>query len=472
MFFAKKFFGKILLLGLLISISTHGNAQRQKADSIKILLGKETVDSNRVTLMWQMAAATYLFNPDTALVEAQEALALARNIGFQEGESRSLGVIANTFLRLGNYPRAMEYNLKKLKLEEKRNKPKNLASVLMSIGVVYVSQEEYRNALSYYFKSDSVISHDNIESLKFSSNLNIGDAFDKLDILDSAFLFYNSALKEARKLQDDDLIGAAYTGLGHVYRKQSNFILSDSSYKLAITHLEAATDDDLLCEVYLGLAKLYEAFNKNDEAAKYATTSFMIGKKGGFEQRQLDAVTYLAILYKKINNIYSAYTYLSLQQVLNDSVNSKARIKEAQRISSDEKLRQLELAENKRKAEKERSQQLQMLLIGIFIPGLFLLTLFLSRVKVHVKLIRLLGVLSLLIFFEFLTLILHPTVANLTHHTPIYEILIFVCIAAILIPLHHRAEHWLIHKLIHHRIHHPDPDNKTVNSPVKENTKT
>jgi hypothetical protein len=67
--------------------------------------------------------------------------------------------------------------------------------------------------------------------------------------------------------------------------------------------------------------------------------------------------------------------------------------------------------------------------------------------------IRGLGVLSLLFFFEYLTLLLHPTVSDITNHNPILEILIFVVLASILIPLHHRAEHWLIHRLIHHRIH-------------------
>jgi hypothetical protein len=75
-----------------------------------------------------------------------------------------------------------------------------------------------------------------------------------------------------------------------------------------------------------------------------------------------------------------------------------------------------------------------------------------------VQAIRLLGVLSLLFFFEYLTLLLHPTVAALTHHTPIYEILIFVAIAAVLIPAHHKLEHWVIHKLLLRRRHHKEKD--------------
>ena len=97
---------------------------------------------------------------------------------------------------------------------------------------------------------------------------------------------------------------------------------------------------------------------------------------------------------------------------------------------------------------------MQLLLIGLFIPAFFLLTVLLSRIKIPVRVIKVLGILSLLIFFEYLTLFLHPTVAALTHHTPVYEIMIFVAIAAFLIPAHHRIEHWLIEKLTNRRTQH------------------
>ena len=61
------------------------------------------------------------------------------------------------------------------------------------------------------------------------------------------------------------------------------------------------------------------------------------------------------------------------------------------------------------------------------------------------------GIISLLILFEYLTLLLHPYVVEITNHTPLYEMLIFVSIAAFLIPAHHRVEHWFIEKLTQRR---------------------
>jgi hypothetical protein len=107
------------------------------------------------------------------------------------------------------------------------------------------------------------------------------------------------------------------------------------------------------------------------------------------------------------------------------------------------------MKEKEVKEKEERRQQLQHIFISIFIPILFLVTLFFARIKFNHNLIRFFGVVSLLILFEYLTLLLHPYVQELTHHQPILEIIVFVCIAAILIPAHHKIEHWLIEKLIH-----------------------
>ncbi len=438
-------------------------SQKAKADSLGKLLASEKTDSNRVRLTWQLAGAVSVYNPDTALRLSYEALSLARSIEYLEGESRSLGVMANTFIKIGNYPRALELNIQKLKLEEKRNNPRNLGSVLMNIGVVYVLQEEYRKAMEYLFQADSVIRKFRVESLEYYSALNIGDVYNRLDISDSAFTYFNRSLELARNLDDGDLIGTSMTGLGHSYLKLGNYTQSLINYQTAIGYLEAANDDEILCEATLGLANLYEHMNRYDSAGHYANRSLSIAKADGFLSKELEAAEFLTDHYKKIQSIDSAFTYVSYVRGLNDSVNSKSKIRESQVISSNEHLRQLQIEDDRRLAQKERLQQLQMLLIGIFIPAFFLITLLFSRINVHVKVIRLLGVLSLLFLFEYLTLLLHPTVAKLTNHTPVYEIMIFVGIAAILIPLHHKLEHWLIHKLIHHR--HGRQEKKTATAP-------
>ena len=423
-------------------------AQTQKADSLVNLLSIQKTDTAKVKLMWQLAGVMNVYDPASALLYAQKALNLSTAINYTEGQSKSLGALANTFRKMGNYTKALELNLRKLKLEEKGNNPRNLAMALMNIGIVYRYQEEYNEALKYYYKSDSVINQYNIEDVKYNIYMNLGDVYDRMNDTDSAFSYFNKSLIISNSLKNDDYIGNSMTGLGHIYLKKENASFSLLYYRTAIEHLTRANNVEVICEAALGLATLYQQqLHKNDSAVYYASFSQHNAEKGGFLTWQLDAANFLARHYQAVNNIDSAYIYLTKVQQLNDSVNDKAKIRELQLMSSNENLRQQEIEERKRIARKERKQQLQLLFIGMFIPGFFLLTLLLSRIRIHSRVIKVLGILSLLILFEYLTLLLHPTVAAFTNHTPVYEMFIFVSIAAILIPGHHRIETWLIKKL-------------------------
>ncbi len=440
---------KLLIFFLLplfsISILT---AQTRVADSLINLIAAEKIDSNKVRLMWQYADEINNSDPEKSILVSQQALYMARSIKYTEGLSRSLGVLANGFINIGNYPRALDYHLQKLKIEEKRNKPRNMGSVLINIGIVYVLEQEYQKALLYYRKADSVITSNNVEDLVYQVNLNLGDAFDKLNILDSAYHYYNMSLLRAKAINNIYYAGISKIGLGHYYRKKGNFDSSAINYRTAIDILTKENDDFLLCETTLGFAKLFKQNKQLDSAQHYAALSINIAKRGGFLSNELDAAEFLKNHYKEERNIDSAFAYYTIVQTLNDSINSKTKVRELQILSINEQTRQLQLEEDKRLAAKERSQQLQMLFIALFIPGFFIFTLLLSRVRIPIRMVKILGVLSLLIFFEFLTLLLHPTVKEVTHHTPVLEMLIFVAIASFLIPLHHRVEHWLIEKLV------------------------
>ncbi len=214
----KKIF--FLLLPFLFKGLLH--AQKQKADSISNLLGSEKSDTTKANYLWQKASYQYSYAPDSAILIAQQGLLLSRQIKYAEGESRSLGQMANGFLGVGNYTRALEFYIQKLQLEEKRNNPYNLASATMNIGIVYVYEEEYEKALIYLRKADSLITANKITELEYNIKLNIGDVYEKQKITDSAFLYFDNALKIAKKIKDENRIGMAMIGLGHTYLKQKN----------------------------------------------------------------------------------------------------------------------------------------------------------------------------------------------------------------------------------------------------------
>ena len=67
---------------------------------------------------------------------------------------------------------------------------------------------------------------------------------------------------------------------------------------------------------------------------------------------------------------------------------------------------------------------------------------------VNQNIIKFLGVLALLIVFEFINLLIHPLLGRVTHHSPLLMLIIMVGIAALLIPFHHRLEKFVIQHLV------------------------
>ena len=114
-----------------------------------------------------------------------------------------------------------------------------------------------------------------------------------------------------------------------------------------------------------------------------------------------------------------------------------------------EQLRMIEDAAKKSEEEEQRKQNIQYALMALGIIILFTLYLLLSRSFItNTKLIEFFGVVALLIVFEFLNLLLHPFLERVTHHSPVLMLLALVCIAALLVPLHHRVEKWATAKLV------------------------
>lgn len=442
---------KIVLVCLSLCSLLASHAQKNKADSLAELLRVEKIDSNKVNLLWNMASASNIYNPDTALILAEQSVILAKKIKYTEGESRALGVLANTFLKIGNYPKGLESYLEKLKIEEKRKNPRNLCSVIMNIGIVYVYEEEYNEALSYLYKADSVITANKLTDMTYYISLNLGDVYNRLNKNDSAFFYFNRSLEQAIALDDIDLIGTSMVGMGHIYVKRNEFGLALESYRQAIRYLREADDEEMICEAAIGLAKVFEQQNISDSAEFYARYTYDLANKDRFHFWQLEASSFLTSHFKSAGKNDSALVYLEMVQALKDSISSKEMIRKSQILSSNEQIRQIQLAEEKKMAKEERKKQLEYLFVGMFIPGLFLLTVFMSKRKVNVRFVKIMSILSLLFLFEYLTILLHPRVLEWTHHKPVFEILVFVCIAAFLIPAHHRLEHWLIKKLTNNK---------------------
>jgi len=161
------------------------------------------------------------------------------------------------------------------------------------------------------------------------------------------------------------------------------------------------------------------------------------------------AAGFLTTIYDNNRQADSAFYYSRLESAMKDSLFSQNNLNKIQALAFDERLRIMEEDDRLADEAQRRRQNIQYALIAFGIIIFIILFLLLSRSFItNTRLIGFLGVIALLIVFEFLNLLLHPFLERVTDHSPVLMLLALVCIAALLVPLHHRVEKWAIHKLV------------------------
>jgi tetratricopeptide (TPR) repeat protein len=450
------------LMGLLLFSYLISPGQSSMIDKYKDSLNIEKTDTGKAIFLYKLSYYYQNYKPDSALLLAQSSYALSQKAEFGRGKTSSLGQMAKALNRLGNFPKALEYYLEQLKLLEKKKDPEDIASVYLSIALVYNSQQDAPHAVYYAHKADSIAQTNKLPELRLYTTLDIGDIYSNNNQLDSALAYTMLCYNESTRQGNDLITGTALNNMGNIYFKSGEYSRSLEKFKSSIRYLESMQDYNSLAECYLGLGQSFEKMNQPDSALYYVERSFHLASDNQFLKHAVHASNVLTRLYKQRNDLGHAFAFQQTYIALKDSFDNNEKIIQLQNLTISERLRQQQIAEQAAEEAKARHLKLELLLVGMCIPVLFFFSAFLTGKKVHRKLIEFSGIFAILFLFEYITLLLHPVVISKAGHSPVYEILIFVAIAAIISPSHHRIQTWLVNTL--KKRHH----NKIAAKPVKK----
>ncbi len=166
------------LLSLAYSTGFSQNLAQTEIDSMKHELAIGTEDTSRVMALNGLGNAYKFSKPDSAMYYAQEALILSRKIKYPKGEAQSLHWMGLTLHSVGSYPRAMEMELKAMRIAEKNNFSRLKVEILNRIGAIYRDAGVYEKAVEYlqqsrrladslHYFDRSTISQNYLEGLTF-----------------------------------------------------------------------------------------------------------------------------------------------------------------------------------------------------------------------------------------------------------------------------------------------------------------
>jgi hypothetical protein len=187
---------------------------------------------------------------------------------------------------------------------------------------------------------------------------------------------------------------------------------------------------------------------KNDSAIKYAKITLDESLPLKYDLNILRSYSNLARSYVGLNND-SAVKYFQLAADMRRIQFSNKNKTEISNLTFNEQQRESDLRTLELNYSKERKKNIQLTVLGASLIIFIIVFLLLSRsVIVRSGLVKFLGVVALLLVFEFISLFLHPYIVHFTDHSPLWTFIIMVCIAAMLVPVHRRLEEWVTHQLV------------------------
>lgn len=320
------------------------------------------------------------------------------------------------------------------------------ASLYGNLAYVYIVTENNEVALSYLEKMKSA---NQTGPDLFFRNLLYGIVYNNLEKPDSSLFYFRKAEDVPVKMTDALLNSVFMLQMGRAYELTGETDLADTWYKKTLAFCK---EKNLVSSLILH-GNVYCDFllrsGKYEEAKLLALENFSIARKSGITEGISTVASTLRKIYIHDAIKDSIIFYSQLQIDYKDSVSNQKKAAEFQNLTFAQQLREIDEQTRAREAAEDRKQNIQYALIALAIVTFIMLYLLLSRSFItNTKWIEFCGVIALLIIFEFLNLLLHPFLERLTLHSPALMLFALVCLAALLVPLHHRVEKLATQKLV------------------------
>lgn len=423
-------------------------AQLRNIDSTIQIIVAEKDDDKKADLLISLITAEFNNNPNMVIGLGLKLLNQSQVDKNSTEESFAYSVLGQGYRLLGNHIRALDYHHKAIALAEKNGNFSILAAAENIMANVYKDREENEIAINLYLSSAAHAEKGENERIKSWPLLNLGQVYLATNNLDSSLMCSQRAYEIVLRLKDSIANSVIFVNLGGVQSKLGNAPLAITYFNMAIEQSFGTPYIRYLSMAYTGLAEHYRRFNQTDSCELYAKKAIAAVTNTPLFYLSSKPAQLLTDIYEK-TNCDSTLRYAKVLKIANDSLNSSKANQQIQLMTFEEDLRQRELAQEKIKADEQRKHNIQYALIAIGIITLLTLYLLLSRSFItNTKMIEFFGVIALLLVFEFLNLLLHPLLGNVTNHTPVLMLLALVCIAALLVPMHHKIEKWATHKLV------------------------
>ena len=360
--------------------------------------------------------------------------------------------LSNFYNLIKAYDKSIQYKLKELNLAETESSPDSIRIMTLKFDLEVIAFNNRTVNEKQLYKILEFADKHHVEKLKKFGLVAFRNHLIKQNDLAQLFnLFNNEFPAELQRIKAEDT--TMYYRLSALFKEHKGDLDSAQIYfGWAATRINATNDKLRKSSFYMRYGDFFERNNLKQEAIAQYRSAYLLASSLPYYEFMLEASDKLESIYVELKDYENAYRYGSINGNISDSLSNLLKKEELQllEIENEEVLR--EQYAIKEKEETKRRNNIQYTAITILIATAFLLLLILGGFNVHPSLIRMVGFICFIFFFEFLILLFDTWIHHLTHGEPWKILAIKILLMIGLVPLHHFIEKKVTHYLISNKI--------------------
>lgn len=326
-------------------------SQHRIADSLFTLLQTAPADTHRVSLLCDYAWEISDSEPDVAEVKIREALALARKLGFRQGESTAwngLGVVEEN---RGNFKQAIEHYEIAYKIRQSIGDLRGAAGVMANIGIAQESLGDSPSAINTHRESLNIF-----ESLRDTlrmarAHLNIARILSKGGAYGESFNELNKARLLLENKGEISTSIKIYTQLGHNRFDLDMFEKAKEWYNISLQLRRQAGDPIDIADGLTDVGNALDELGDKDSsrlAVEYYKQALELYESENYQPGIGQVCNNLGDAYKHLEELDVAMKYLRISERIRTEMDDEPGLMETYNTINDVLFRQGKISESRK----------------------------------------------------------------------------------------------------------------------------
>ena len=389
----------LVLIVILVHACAH--AQRKRMDSMLAIVNT-LPDTGKMKVYYFLGADYINISVDSAQMYLGQAISLAKEHKNQKVEAQCYSLFGVAEKNMGNYEKAIGYDLSSLKIHEAAGDEKEIAICYNDLGVLYKNMKRPDEAMNYYRRSNELCRKIGLSGGVSMTYNNIGTIFKTKNLPDSALYYFTLALHTAEQTNNTYNISTCLANIGEVYEQRENYTEALTIFKRCLGYDKINEDKYSIASSYLEIAQTLDNMKQYGPAIQYADSSYRVCAAEKLMTVMLDVLQEQAHINKRSGNTNKALEleekYVALKDSIMNGETSKTiaelqtkyetakKEKQITTLKQQKEITSLNLA--KEELALQRSQYRMIAVVGIMVLLIIVAWLLYNRQQVKQKVAR------------------------------------------------------------------------------------